>query len=134
MSKIFTPFIKLWNWIKETAWIQPLLIVGLVFALVFSISPFVNWINGLNSDESSTVSYFEKYQYSLNGILRDDEDKSKAGKLIQNIITATEMAEGDAKAGYVNNKDNMPASKFFLSFVAKECENCRTAKEGFSLL
>ena len=29
-----TPFIAIWRWIKETAWVQPLLIVGLIFGIM----------------------------------------------------------------------------------------------------
>ena len=46
-------FLGLVNWIKNTAWIQPLLIVGLIFGVIMSIKPFVSWIGGvLNPDEN----------------------------------------------------------------------------------
>ena len=37
LKVIATPFVALWRWIKETAWVQPLLIVGCIFAVIFSI-------------------------------------------------------------------------------------------------
>ena len=37
LRKIATPFVAIWRWIKETAWVQPLLIVGIIFAIIFSI-------------------------------------------------------------------------------------------------
>ena len=36
-----TPFVKLWGWIKDTAWVQPLLIVGCIFGVIFSI-PYIS--------------------------------------------------------------------------------------------
>lgn len=133
MKKLATPFIKLWNWIKETAWIQPVLIVGLVFAVIFSISPLVNWINGLNTTEAETNSYYARFQYSLEGILSaNKDDKSSAGKLIQDIQTATGMSDGAEKDRFISEK--LPGKKFFLAFVQKQCEACQTAKEGIETL
>ena len=47
-------FARIGRWIKETAWIQPLLIVGAIFAVIFSI-PHI--IKGVSSwfDESDSV-------------------------------------------------------------------------------
>jgi thiol-disulfide isomerase/thioredoxin len=132
MKKIFSPIIKLWRWIKETAWIQPLLIVGVVFAIVFSISPFVNWINGLNSTESETNAYYDRFKVSLEGILSaSGEDKSAAGKFMQNLIGATSTSDTTKKNEYIAS---LPANKFFLSFVQKECTSCQEAKAGFETL
>ena len=39
-----TPFIAIWRWIKETAWVQPLLIVGLIFGIIFSIPSITSWV------------------------------------------------------------------------------------------
>jgi hypothetical protein len=38
-------FVRIWRWIKETAWVQPLLIVGAIFAIIFSIPYFTKWIS-----------------------------------------------------------------------------------------
>ena len=32
-------FARIWRWIKETAWVQPLLIVGAIFAIIFAFEP-----------------------------------------------------------------------------------------------
>lgn len=46
-------FLGLISWIKNTAWIQPLLIVGLIFGVILSIKPFISWVGGvLNPDEN----------------------------------------------------------------------------------
>lgn len=59
MDKIFKTigrgFKAIWDWIKTTAWIQPLLIVALVFGVIFSISPltelFKSWSNSDTAGE-----------------------------------------------------------------------------------
>ena len=37
LSAIGGFFARIGRWIKETAWIQPLLIVGAIFAVIFAI-------------------------------------------------------------------------------------------------
>jgi thiol-disulfide isomerase/thioredoxin len=133
MKVLATPFIKLWNWIKETAWIQPLLIVGVVFAIIFSISPFVNWIDGLNSTETETNSYYSRFKYSLEGILSSSgNDNSDAGKLMKNILIAIDMQDGTEKDQFISK--NLPGKKFFFLFVQESCTSCQEAKEGFETL
>lgn len=130
LKKLATPFVKFWNWIKETAWIQPLLIVGIVFGLIFSLSPIISWAQNLSSSSNEAVSYYNRFKYSLNGIF-NDEDTSKAGKLIKDISHASNLT-GDEQENYV--KANLPQEKFFLSFVSEECSGCVDAKEGFTAL
>ena len=38
---------KFWRWITETAWVQPLLIVGGIFAVIFSIPKFTTWFEAM---------------------------------------------------------------------------------------
>ncbi|MEY3496720.1 MAG: hypothetical protein RJA80_943, partial [Actinomycetota bacterium] len=57
----------LWNWIKETAWIQPLLIVGTIFAIIFSIPTITEWVNGIAESINSPESYYRNYQKKLEG-------------------------------------------------------------------
>ena len=37
-------FKKIWEWIKSTAWVQPLLIVAIIFGVIFSINTITNAI------------------------------------------------------------------------------------------
>ena len=50
-------FKKIGRWIKETAWIQPVLIVGAIFGLIMSIKPISNWITGLTKVTSESNFY-----------------------------------------------------------------------------
>ena len=87
LKKLATPFVKFWGWLKETAWIQPLLIVGVVFAIIFSISPIVQAINDAGNASDQAMDFLNQYKYSLEGVY-GDEDTSDAGNLIENIQNA----------------------------------------------
>lgn len=105
-------FVRIWNWIKNTAWIQPLLIVGIIFGIIFSIPSITTAIKNAQTKYSSAETYYGKYQLSLAG-----EDDSPAQKLINNILD-----------------ENLDGQKFFLVFVASDCSACEEAKGGFYTL
>lgn len=133
MVKIFTPFIKLWNWIKETAWIQPLLIVGVVFAIIFSISPIVSACSNYWSNED--VKFYINRKYSLDNIF-DDYENCDAYKLINNIYEAeqlyTSSTATDAEKSAAIKK--LPAEKFFLMFYSESCDVCKSSSDAFDYL
>jgi thiol-disulfide isomerase/thioredoxin len=133
MKKIFSPFIKLWNWIKETAWIQPLLIVGIVFGIIFSISPIVKACSTENTDEE--YNFYVNREKSLEKIFKDYAN-CDAANLLTDIQNAYETFE---KSGYEADatKDaiaKLPAEKFFLMFYSKECEACKNSSDAFEYL
>lgn len=128
MVKIFTPFIKLWNWIKETAWIQPLLIVGVVFAIIFSISPIVQACSQMWSNED--IKFYTDRKYSLDNIY-DSPEKCDALGLINNIYNAENETDATAKAELVKK---LPAKKFFLMFYSETCDVCKSSSDAFEYL
>jgi hypothetical protein len=113
-------FVRIWRWIKNTAWIQPLLIVGLIFAVIFSITPIYNGIKDLNDKRNSPDAYYRKYQVSLKA-----GENSDAQKLLDEIY-----------ANENGMSTSMTGQKFFLSFVQgdSKCSACDSAQEGFSKL
>ena len=58
-------FVRIWRWIKETAWVQPLLIVGAIFAVIFSIPYITEWAASWN--QSGKGAFYSSYQLSLEG-------------------------------------------------------------------
>ena len=60
-------FVSIWRWIKETAWVQPLLIVGIIFGVIFAIPPIVSGINSIRERNESAETYYRKFQLSLAG-------------------------------------------------------------------
>ncbi len=117
MKKILTVigafFVRIWNWIKETAWIQPLLIVGIIFAVIFSIPSISKWIQSIADNANSAETYYKKYQKSLKG-----DETSDAQKLIDAIM-ANEDTYGD---------------KYFILLVQSTCGACEEMQPAIDLL
>ena len=113
-------FARIWRWIRETAWVQPLLIVGLIFGVMFSIKPIYNAIKDAKAKSSSAETYYRQFQVSLDG-----GDDSDASKLTDQIYASIEAQENkiDSKFGL--------GDKFFLMYVAEDCDKCSSAKGGF---
>lgn len=112
-------FVRIWRWIKNTAWVQPLLIVGLIFAVIFSISPITKWIQGMADDSNSAASFYGNYKKSLAG-----GDKSDADKVITDIMSR--MDNPQQKSEYPD--------KYYLAFVSTSCPSCEEARPGFETL
>lgn len=130
LKKLATPFVKFWGWLKETAWIQPLLIVGVVFAIIFSISPIVQAINDAGNASDQAMDFLNQYKYSLEGVY-GDEDTSDAGNLIENIQNASDAATEEERNQIV---DKLPGERFFLIFAENDCAACETVANGLKVL
>jgi hypothetical protein len=109
-SKVFGGF---WGWIKETAWVQPLLIVGIIFSVIFSIPTISEWVQGIAENINSAETYYRNYQRKLEG-----EENSPAQKLIDAM-----MEESDDFG-----------EKFMLAFVQVNCQFCKDVQPAFKLL
>jgi thiol-disulfide isomerase/thioredoxin len=110
----------LWNWIKETAWVQPLLIVGSIFSIIFSIPTITEWVNGIAESINSPESYYRNFQMKLtgDGEGEDAELNSDAQKLIDAMM-----------------KDSVEfGEKFMLVFVQVECQFCKDAQPALKEL
>lgn len=139
-------FVKIWRWIKETAWVQPLLIVGAIFAVIFSIPYITNWVASWN--EAGNGAFYSSYQVSLEG---EDTKDSKVSKA--DMITA--LIE-DACLNHAYGKDDMSGKtkdeivayqnetygeviknygeKFFLVYTANDNSTANDFEEGFKFL
>lgn len=115
-------FVRIWRWIKETAWVQPLLIVGIIFGIIFSIPSIVNGIKGLNEKMASSETYYRQFQYSLVG-----GEKSEADKVTEYIY---KKYKGEDVSEYKQYETKL-GQKFFLVFVSEDCSSCKEAKGGF---
>lgn len=110
-------FAKIGRWIASTAWVQPLLIVGGIFAIIFSIPYIKRGIEGLvNKDTDNDYAWYEAH-----------------------ALTLTEDGQADRLLGYLENysaenskkiKDEF-GDKFLLSFVKQNCTNCKDAVAGY---
>ena len=119
-------FKKIWDWIRQTAWIQPLLIVGIIFGVIFSIPAIVNAIKNAQEEAAATETYYHKYQLSLEG-----GATSAAYKTTDLLYKAVENpTEENVNAV----KDDVGNTKFFFVYVEDNCEYCAHAKSGFDYL
>ena len=108
-------FARIWRWIKETAWVQPLLIVGTIFAVIFSIPYITNWVESFSP--SSANAFYTAYQQTLegetlNGYDEKDSDTA-ADKLTADIYENTLATLGNHQASI----NSSYGEKFFLLFV-----------------
>ena len=102
-------FVKIWRWIVETAWIQPLLIVGLIFGVIFSIPSISSWINE-QSETSGQFSYYNKHKIKATELLKCYEEDDFSPLLEKN---------GEDRG--------------LLVFIEEDCDMCIKNEEAFKL-
>lgn len=119
-------FARIGRWIRDTAWVQPLLIVGGIFAVIFSIPYITSWVGSWFEEGNEAQEYYEKYQLSLENC---DEKESEADDIFEYILN---IEKGEP------NKDPNHArkygEKFFLAFVQEDCSGCEAGYPGFKTL
>ena len=119
LKVIGTPFIKLWTWIKETAWVQPLLIVGIIFAVIFSIPSITSWVQSWNFG-SDTYTFLQNKKLSLEGMT--DVPSGQAADFFSSYVSAREKWSNDDKDGARNDMKAYvgDSNKMILFFVAED--------------
>ncbi len=102
-------FARIWRWIKETAWVQPLLIVSLIFGVILLIQPISEGVVALGDAITNNERYYNQNKLSV---------------------------YGDKAYNYVYNADERFSEndKYFLMFVSKDCEHCKTTYQGVKTL
>lgn len=133
LKKLATPFISLWRWIKETAWVQPLLIVGVIFAVIFSIPSITSWVSSWDFGDD-TYTWLEKNQLSLEG-MTDREIEGQAADFFEAFNDAqVQWANGNKdEARQTLNKYIGSTNKMFLYFV-KENDASANINDASNLL
>lgn len=114
-------FVKIGRWIKNTAWIQPLLIVGGIFAIIFSIPYISKWVSSWFSDSNAASSFYKDYKVSLSGADKDDSDAD---------ALFTYMASDEKSAADIKKW----GEKFYVVFVQEDCSGCEDIYKGFDVL
>ncbi|HHT66970.1 MAG TPA: hypothetical protein GX010_01910 [Erysipelotrichaceae bacterium] len=116
-------FVRIWRWIKETAWIQPLLIVGAIFAVIFSIPYIIDGVKGMFDESDAANKYFSKYQLSLKNADVIPDGKTIGTSEVDELFSCLDE----------NNSDEVVASygdRFFLAFVVKDSAPCKELYGG----
>ena len=60
-------FAKIGRWIRDTAWVQPLLIVGGIFAIIFSIPKIVEVVEKAGEESNAAQVFFENKEIKSQG-------------------------------------------------------------------
>ena len=124
LSAIGRFFARIGRWIKETAWIQPLLIVGAIFAIIFAIPHIINGVKGWFSSSDSTNAFFAQYRLSLNNADNIKDGASVGSSDVDKFLTYVEDGERDQVTKMVG------AERFFVAFIQKESGSAKELYEG----
>ena len=137
-------FQRIWRWIVETAWVQPLLIVGGIFGIIFSIPKFTSWAQKLSV--SAGDSYYTSFKVALEGEGRDKGAYNTGADRLTSVINEYSNFDSDyatyeeflaAYQGNTAQASGNPSDygeKFFIAYVARDCSPCETAQGGFETL
>lgn len=126
-------FKKIWDWIKNTAWIQPLLIVGIIFGVIFSIPEIVKAINSGTAERNKHQRYYQKFQISLEYDAKDEKGEN-VSKVDRFTLKLQDMMDGKAGAKEAFKSEfSYLGDKFFVTYVQQECPNCEAARDAFEL-
>ena len=117
-------FVRIGRWIKNTAWVQPLLIVGGIFAIIFSIPYISNWVSSWFEGDSAGLKYYNAHKVSLEGAQNDGNNKSDANALFTYMRNDLRTPEDAKRWG----------EKFFVIFAQDDCKACEDIYKGFSTL
>lgn len=118
-------FVKIWRWIKDTAWVQPLLIVGAIFAIIFSIPYITSWANSWSGN--STNSFYNASKKTLEGEEESTSGGSEADKLTQTLY-------GNSLLSDTTKIDEKYGKKFFVIFANSTNSSSNEAETGFKYL
>lgn len=118
-------FARIGRWIRDTAWVQPLLIVGGIFAIIFSIPYLTNWIKSWGG--SSTAAYKKYYDKTALSLKNVDEGKSEVDDIFKYLLAIEDGKETE-------EQKKKYGEKFFLSFVQEGCSGCENNYYGFKYL
>lgn len=115
-------FAKIGRWIRDTAWVQPLLIVGGIFALVFSIPYITSWVKSWSDKGPEDEAYYSKFNLAMSET--KDDESGKANQLFTYLK--------DRAAGKANDEQiKQWGDKFFVAFVQEDCAGCEANYTGF---
>lgn len=136
-----TPFVKLWGWIRDTAWVQPLLIVGCIFGVIFSIPYISKGIQNLSNKEEDSMKFYNNNRLSMSGAYKDSSD---AGKFLASYSKTQEAWETynkstddskikEAKTQLDSFTDKY-GEKFYFVLAKSSCEACDNISTGLEYL
>lgn len=124
LKAIGNVFVKIWRWIKNTAWVQPLLIVGAIFGVIFSIPAITSGIQGLINGNNSADNFYKGFKKSLEGAQNSQID------LIIEHYNDYKKEEESGKAPAVPTDE----LKYFVMFTQEGNQAAKDMKDGIEVL
>lgn len=140
---IATPFIRIGRWIKETAWVQPLLIVGCIFAVIFSIPYIVRGIQNLSSGEDDNMAYYNDRKISMLGAYNREGDAYDFLTSFEEVSIAFTSYQMNHENEEYNSSEDMAViddfvdtygEKFFFVLSKDGCDACDALSSAFQYL
>lgn len=144
LKAIATPFVAIWRWIKETAWVQPLLIVGCIFAVIFSIPYISQGIQNLSKTSEDALAYYKAHLLSMNGAYKGAEsndaekflakiDSLQDSWKLVNSNDSSEASKAEAQET-VDEFKRLYGEKFFFVLAKSSCEACKEISDALEYL
>ena len=110
-------FAKIGRWIANTAWVQPLLIVGGIFGIIFAIPYIKKGFENLFADDTDEeYAWYEERALGLS-------EGGRADKLLGYLEEYNDINAKKIKSEF--------GSKFVLTFVEKNCSNCKESVAAY---
>lgn len=122
-------FARIGRWIRDTAWVQPLLIVGGIFAVIFSIPHITNWVKSWFKEGNAAEKYYGSHALSYKGI---EKGTSEIDELFRYLEAYENPTAENAKD--LENGKKAFGEKFFLAFVQEDCGDCEANYKGIKTL
>ena len=127
LSAIGRFFARIGRWIKETAWIQPLLIVGAIFAVIFAIPHIIDGVKGLFNESDAANKYFAKYQLSLKNADNIPDGQSVGTSKVDELFTYIEEGNQEKVTSIAGG------DRFFIAFVEESSSSCKDLYGGLKM-
>lgn len=114
-------FKRIWEWIKNTAWVQPVLIVSLIFAVIFSINPIIKGVkSALNSGNKEGAFY--KAHTTKFSKLHGENGYTSTGEC---LVIYVDLEDGKENAytfeKYIKNfASQKPSAKIYVVNIGSE--------------
>ena len=112
-KKFASPFVAVGRWVKDTAWVQPLLIVGVIFGIIFSIPSISKAIQEATAE--TDIEWYALKQLSLDGTA---DKNSAADTFFEDYVKAQEYwSENNHDEARNVMKKYSNEDRFILFFV-----------------
>ena len=126
LSVIGRFFARIGRWIKETAWIQPLLIVGAIFAVIFAIPHIINGVKGWFNDSDAANTFYAQYRLSLTGADKIKTGEDVGSSDVDKFFTYLEDPSQQDKLLKMTGNE----SRFFVAFIEKNSSSAEDLYTG----